>query len=112
MDYLFLLVIQDDGFDINLHGDETIRSDDREETVQGIETYHQAKHLIIILSLNLGKSLYHISTFEFVDRSARKALNFKAQFRIYNISVSRSVNYIPSMVTLKNIHFTLDSRIL
>jgi hypothetical protein len=59
VDCLFKFAIQESGFDIKLLGDETIPSDDGQEEAQGIETYHQGKGLIVILSLNLGKSLCH-----------------------------------------------------
>jgi hypothetical protein len=57
-----------------------------------------------------GKTLSDSSDFEFVDRSVGKVLNFKDSFRIYNLSVSRSVNHIPSMARPKSIHFSYDRR--
>jgi hypothetical protein len=59
VDCLFKLAIQESGFDIKLLEDETIRSDDGQEKAPGIEMYHWGKCLIVILSLNLGKSLCH-----------------------------------------------------
>jgi hypothetical protein len=110
VDCLIKLAIQESGFDIKLLGDETIGSDEEQEEAQGIETYHRGKHLIVILSLNLGKFVRHEWCFEFVYESVGNALNFKDRFRIYNLSVGRSVNHILSMVTPKSIHFSLDSR--
>jgi hypothetical protein len=56
VDGLFNLAIQVCGFDIKLLGAETIRSNDRQEMVQGIEMYNRGKCLIVILSLNVEKS--------------------------------------------------------
>jgi hypothetical protein len=63
---------------------------------------------MVILSLNMATSLCHQALIENIDGFVEKALSYKDPFRIYNLSVSRSVNHIPSIVTPKIIHFTLD----
>jgi hypothetical protein len=59
VDCLVKLAIQENGFDIKLLVDETIHSDERQAEVHGIKTYQQGNRLIVILSLNFGKSLCH-----------------------------------------------------
>jgi hypothetical protein len=54
-----MLAIQESGFHIKLLEYETIRSDDKQEEAQGIEIYYGDNRLLLILSLNLGKSLCH-----------------------------------------------------
>jgi hypothetical protein len=52
------LAIQESIFDIKLLVDKTVPSDDGQVTAPAIETYYWGKRLLVILSLNLGKSLY------------------------------------------------------
>jgi hypothetical protein len=57
LDYLFKLTIQESSLHIKLLGDKPICTDNGQEEVQGIDTYHQGKRLIVVLSLNLAKLL-------------------------------------------------------
>jgi hypothetical protein len=56
-DCLCKLALQESGYEINWQGDKTIRSNDTQEEVQGIETYDGGKLLIAILLQNSGKAL-------------------------------------------------------